>query len=228
MNCSKCGKPLAAGAAKCGACGAEASSSYSYDLAPEAEEAKGKKEEPAAFMLPPGVSAPSAGGPPAPGERPARPPRGERQRGASGATLQGSGFSMKTLGIAAGVLVIFVLLVMKMCGGPSATITMTNKKMGSSAVVTNLQPKVFVFQLVGEASYTFKVEAVDGDVLIGVPQRSSKDKITPEVIKGWNLTAVKKGETQELSGKVGTGSYSLVIATESKRPVRTKFEYLVK
>lgn len=223
MNCSKCGKSIAAGATKCGACGTE--SSYSYDLAPEEEE-KGKKEEPAAFMLPPGVSAPSAAPPPA-GERPARQPRAERSRGASNATLSG-GFSLKTLGIGGGVLLILILLGMKMCGGPSVQITIQNKKSSGTANVSNNTPKAIPFQLVGEASYTFKVEALDGDVLVGVPQRGGRDKITPELIKGWGLTAVKKGETQDFNGKLGTGSYSFLIATDSKKIVRAKFEYQVK
>ncbi len=57
---------------------------------------------------------------------------------------------------------------------------------------------------------------------------SSKDKVNPEVIKSWSLTTVKKGETRDLSEKLGTGSYSLVIVTASKTGVRAKFEYPLK
>jgi hypothetical protein len=232
MNCSKCGKPLAAGAKKC-ACGTEAASSYSYDLLPE-EEPK-KKDSPAdTFALPPGAALPppvALGGGVDLGAgaaaKPAKTSRSfDRSRGAS--LHGGGGLSLKKIGLIAGVGLIVVLLGMRMCSGTKAVITMNNPKAsGASTLYPNMQ-KIIPFQLVGAANYTLQVEAVDGDVSIGVVERGARDKVTPEVVKTWSLTPVKKGEKQVLTNNLGTGSYSFVMLTDTKKGVKIKYEYLVK
>lgn len=223
MKCSSCGKPLAAGANVCAGCGKAASGDYSYDVLPD----EPKKEDAAkdAFMLPPGAALPGNMGLPGPGAVREKAPRGERMRAGSVNQLS---LPYKKIGLYAGVALILVILGMRMCGDSGRKFTGTSDRADSTTILYATTPKVYPFQVAGEYSYTFTVEPVDGDVSFGVVPRSAKDRISPEVVKTWTLTPVRKGESQTLENTVQTGSYSFVIVTESKKAVKVKYKYRVK
>lgn len=223
MNCTSCKKPLKEGATKC-ACGAAVASNFSYDLLPEEPE---KKEEggpgqqyqlPPGALLPPGMTVPA---PTAPGEeKPARVLRADRARGANASGGGKSGI-MK-LAIGGGLALIVILLGMKMCGGPTNKISGPAAKLDQTIQVYPSAAQTRNFEILGKGEYSFTIEAKNGDVSIGVQMRSPKERVTPELVKSWNLTPVTKGESKTLTGELGTGTYSLVIATVSKTGVTVK------
>ena len=230
MNCTSCKKPLKAGATKC-ACGAAVASNYSYDLLPEEPE---KKEEggpgaqyqlPPGSLLPPGMTVPT---PPAPGDekKPTRVLRADRARGANALGKGKTNFFK--MGVGAGAVLIVILLGMRMCGGPSVKISGANK-LDQTFTAFNTMTLTRPFEITGgKAEYSFTVEAKTGDVSIGVVQRGSRDKVTPEIVKGWNLAPVKKGESKTLSGELDSGTYSFVVSTESKVGVQGSIKATVK
>ncbi|HEX7898041.1 MAG TPA: hypothetical protein VF950_09800 [Planctomycetota bacterium] len=228
MNCTSCKKPLKEGATKC-ACGAAVAANYSYDLLPDEP---AKKEEsgpgqqyalPPGSLLPPGMSVPA---PTSPGEeKPARVLRADRARGAN--SMSGGKTNFFKLGVGAGAVLIVILLGMKMCGGTSTKITGANK-LDQGFTVYPASPITRNFEIIGQANYSMTIEAKTGDVNIGVQMRSPKDKITPEVVKGWSLSPVKKGESKTLTGELGTGTYSFVIHTDVKTGVQGKIVATVK
>jgi hypothetical protein len=218
MNCTSCKKPLKEGATKC-ACGAAAPASYSYDLLPDEPVKKTESEGgpgqqyalPPGAVLPPAMALPGGGG-----EKPEKPPM--RARGANSAA--GGKTNFMKLGIGAGVALILIVLSMKMCGGSSNKITGPAARLNEQTFTvysSSALPKNF--EILGKGEYTFTVEAKNGDISIGVQMRGPKERIGPEQLKNWNLTPVKKGESKTLTGELGTGTYSLIIATSSKTGV---------
>ena len=215
---------MAAGATKCAACGA--ASNYSYDLLPDEPE---KKEEGGAgqqYVLPPGaVLPPGMSVPDATKEKPSRVLRADRPRGAN--SMGGGKTNFFKLGVGAGVVLIVIVLGMKMCGGPTTKITGATK-LDQTFTVYPAQPILKNFEIIGTGEYTFTITTKNGDVNIGVPMRSHKERVTPEIIKGWSLAPVKKGETKTLEGELGTGTYSFVIATDTKTGVTGSIKATVK
>ena len=222
---------MAAGAKACAACGKAASSDYSYDLLPD--EPPKKKEEGPGFALPEGTVLPppvtlGGGTDMGTGHEAAPKPKRSGPRPPGAGLNSGGGLTLKQIGMGALGLLVLVILMMQMCGGSSFKVTGGQPKGEGAGLLFATGPRGFPIQIMGEASYTFTVEAMDGDVSMGFVSRQPRDRITPEVIKTWTLTPVKKGEPQTLSGKMSSGSYSFVIVTESKKAVKIKYSYLVK
>lgn len=214
MNCASCKKPVPVGASKCPACGAELKQEYSYDLLPDEPAAKTEEAGPS-FTLPPGVE----GSPAVTSEEKApRLSRSDRPRGAN-AMAGGGGINLFKLGVGAGVLLILIVLGTKMCGS-SVKITgpgNPGNKVETTFSTSNVFSKAWPFQIEGgKAAYSMTVVPKNGDVRIGVVRRGPKDKITPEIIKTWELTPAAKGESKVLEGTLESGQYSFVIVTDSK------------
>lgn len=230
MNCTSCKKPVAVGAAKCPACGAKVTQEYSYDLLPDEPE---KKDEagpgqqyqlPEGAVLPPAINLPTAKDDKA--EKPERVLRADRPRGAN--AQAGGKTNLFKVGVGLAAVAIVILGVMRMCGGPSVKISGA-AKVDQSFSASNLMTVARPFEIFGgKAGYTLTVEAKNGDVKIGVVQRGARDKITPDIVKGWALTPVSKGETKTLTGELDGGSYSFVIATDSKTIVQGSIKATVK
>lgn len=230
MNCTSCKKPVAVGAAKCPACGAKVTSEYSYDLLPDEPEKKPDEGGAGAqYQLPPGAVLPPPMTMPSTeekGDKPARVLRADRPRGAN--AQAGGKTSLFKLGVGLAAVAIVVLGAMRMCGGPSVKISGATK-VDQSFSASNLMTVARPFEIFGgKAGYTLTVEAKNGDVKIGVVQRGGRDKITPEIVKGWALTPVSKGETKTLTGELDGGSYSFVVATDSKVIVQGSIKASVK
>jgi hypothetical protein len=232
MNCTSCKKPIAVGAAKCPACGAKVAQEYSYDLLPDEPEKKtdeggpGQQYQlPEGAILPPAVNLPTAKDDKE--GKPARVLRADRPRGAN-AVGGGGKASLYKMAVGLAVVAIMVLLGTRMCGGPSVKIS-GNFKLEQSFSTSNNMTVARPFEIFGgKAEYTMTVEANNGDIKIGVVQRGARDKITPELVKGWALTPVAKGESKTLTGALESGQYSWIIATDSKVIVQGAIKTSVK
>lgn len=231
MNCSKCGKALAAGAKACAACGTEASSSYSYDLLPEEPAQKKKEAEAPPFALPEGAALPPPvvlGGGTDMGTGHQAPAKPKRSPTSVAGLNSGGGLTLRQITIGAFGVLALVLLFFSMCGGSSFKLKSGQPKSEGSATIFATMPRLVPVEIIGSASYTYTVQAVDGDVSIGVVNRMSKERPTPEMLKSWNLTPVAKGESHTLTGKMTSGLWSFVAVTESKKSVRIKVSYQIK
>jgi hypothetical protein len=231
-NCPSCGKATAAGATRCAGCGkplsapAPAASSDEIDLMPE------EAPKPSAFQAyaePPPVG---PEGPPAPGKKkrdrakeaipvPAGPPVPEDP------TVRKD--NLKFGMIAAGVFLLLVILVsLKLC-------RVENKISGRTPfdqtfAVPPEKPRVENYDVTGSFSYSFEVSALDGDVLVGVAQRSPTDPATPAALKklAEALTPVRKGETSPMTGELKSGKHSWIVIAEGKKSVRVKVKFSAK
>ena len=206
-----CGAPVSGKAPKV------ASPPQELDLLP-VEPSKGP-----VFEQPPGVAvAPGA-------SRPQGAPPGRRavdsRRGAASHTGGGSGKFVLVGVVLAALLVGFLAL--KFCGGGPETKIVGRPKFDAALTLYANQPRVENLQVTGVANYTFEVNALDGDVLIGVARRSPKDPATPAALKRLpeKLTLLRKGETRQLTGKMETGSYSWIVLNEAKKPAKVKVKF---
>ena len=83
-------------------------------------------------------------------------------------------------------------------------------------------------EVTGKVPYTLDVTAQDGDVLVGVFQRSPKELSTLAALKklAEGFETVKKGDTHSIKGEFVAGQYTWALANEGKKPVRAKIKFL--
>lgn len=208
--------------------GSDLPEGFSYDLKPE-EPKKADPSGPPAEMptgpLPPSLEPPG----PNDGPDPHRPPLKARKEGPRGAAAGGGSEGKgKLIGLGVGGLVLVLILFLtlrpskvpvKISGRSNfdATITVS----AGSARIENLDVKG------GAADYTFDVDAIDGNVLVGVAKRSPRDPITPAVLKKLpgGLQPATKGGGKSLSGTLEPGTWSWIVLNESKTPVKAKVKF---
>jgi hypothetical protein len=226
-SCPACGKGVTASAAKCPSCGKEiaapapAAGGHSYDLMPE--EPKKEEASPRATAFDAAISEQAAVAA-KPGEiiRPKIKLRDDDDGPQTPFFTKGTA----AMAIIAGLMVIGV--VFKACRteykleGAWRRPTMSDNTFGAN------RPKVENFVVKGGANYEFEVQAIDGDLLIGVVRRDPKSTANNAGLKAApeGLTAVPKGSTQKLEGYLKPGTYSWVVVNEGAKPVKGKWRYL--
>jgi hypothetical protein len=239
MNCPKCQTPAAAGAAHCKRCGtplgakaaATPSSSDEIDLMP----LEPTKPSYSAYEPPPGmeVPPPPAGkaetksrtkgapdGPPAPPGADYVP----KIRGSMAAPPK----SKLTLIIGGGVGVIVVGLILWMVLRTKNEMVLGKPKFEQAVSLNAGQVRVENVEVTGVMNYVLEVNVSDGDMIVGVVQRSPKDSAKlPDLKKLEPLETVKKGETKELKGEFkGKEKWSWVLLNDTKKPARAKVKFV--
>jgi hypothetical protein len=231
MNCPSCGTAAPTGAAHCKRCGKPlgaksapaASASDEIDLMP-LEESKAPAHS--SFEPPPDLALPGALGkqpkdyskPPEPGEPVSK------IRGANAAPPKGN--MNLIIGAVLAVLVVGYL-------GWRLVRTKNEVVAGKAKVETTvaLQPgttRVENVEITGKVPYTFEVNALDGDVLVAIFQRSPKELATLPALKklAEGFETVRKGETHPMQGEFQAGQYSWVVANDGKKVVRAKVKFV--
>ena len=237
MNCPKCQTPAAAGAAHCKRCGtalgkaaAKASSSDEIDLMPMEES---KTPAFSAYEPPPGLELPGAPAPglklgpkDAPSDGPPGPPSPEaiaKIRGANAAPPQSP--LVKIIGA---VVVVLVLgfIVWRLVRTKNEVIT-GKSKFEQPVMLGSNQVKVENIEVTGNVAYKLEVEILDGELLVGVVERSHKESQKMADLKKYDLKAMKKGDKEEFSGEFKHKvQASWIFANDSKKPAKAKVKFL--
>jgi hypothetical protein len=231
MNCPSCGTAAPSGAAHCKRCGTVLGAKSAPAAVPDEIELMPLEEsKPPAhsdFEPPPNLNAlPGAvGKPPKDYSKPPEPGEPVRKiRGASAAPPQGK--KGMIIGAALAVLVFGFI-------GWRVFRTKNEVVAGKAKVDTtvSLQPgatRVENVEITGKVPYTFEVNALDGDVLVAIFQRSPKDLATLPALRklAEGFETVRKGETHPMQGEFTAGQYSWVVANDGKKPVRAKVKFV--
>lgn len=239
MNCPKCQTPAAAGASHCKRCGsplsakaAAASSSDEIDLMP----LEPSKESFSAYEPPPGVD---AGGPPPPPEKggtksrakadptaPPGPPGADyvpKIRGANASPAQ----SKLTLIVGGLVAVIVVGLVVWSLVRTKNEVIVGKAKYEQVIPLGSGMVRLENLQVTGMFAYTLDVEILDGEMLVGLVQRSHKDpQKLPDLKKCDGLESLKKGDKKQITGELKhKEQYSWMLLNDSKKPAKAKVKF---
>jgi hypothetical protein len=239
MNCPKCQTPAAAGAAHCKRCGtalgkaaaAKApSSSDEIDLMPmePAKSSYSAYEPPPGLDVAPGPAAsPVKLGPKdAPSDGPPGPPSPEaiaKIRGANAAPPQSP-----LVKIVGGVVVVLILgfIVWRLVRTKNEVIT-GKSKFEQPVTLGSNQVKVENIEVTGIVSYKLEVEILDGEMLVGVVERSHKESQKMADLKKYDLKSMKKGDKEEFSGEFKHKvQASWIFANDSKKPAKAKVKFL--
>ena len=240
MNCPKCQTPAAAGATHCKRCGAPlssktaaaASSSDEIDLMPLEE----SKQVYSAYEPPPGVD---AGGPPAP---PAE-KGGTKSRAKADPTAPpgapGADYVPKIRGANAGpaqknwTLIVGGVVGVIVVGLVLWSLLRTKTEFFGKAKFEQPVPlgsgmvKLENFNVTGTFTYTLDVEVQDGELLVGVVQRSPKDpQKLADLKKCDGLESLKKGEKKQFAGELKhKEQWSWMLLNDTKKPARAKVKF---
>jgi hypothetical protein len=241
MNCPKCQTPAAAGATHCKRCGsplsakaaAAPSSSDEIDLMP----LEPAKPSYSAYEPPPGVGSVAPTAPPEKGATKSRtkgppdptappPPPDDyvpKLRGANSGPAQ----SKLTLiiGSVVGVIVVGIVL---------WSLLRTKTEFFGKAKFEQMVPlgggmvKLENFNVTGMYSYTFDVEVTDGELLVGVVQRSHKDpQKLADLKKCDGLESLKKGDKKQFTGELKhKEQYSWMLLNDTKKPAKSKVKFV--
>lgn len=236
MNCPKCGTPAQAGASHCRRCGsalsakaaAAASSSDEYELMP-LEESKAPAHS--SFEPPPDLPPP----PPMPGAKakPAVDPRGPEGPPPPDGKIRGAmaipkKSNVNTL-IGAAVVGLVLAWILWLVFRTKDEVVVGKPKSEYTALLQPNQTRVDNYSVTGLVPYTFEISVVDGEMLVGVVQRSHKDPTNMAGIKKLidPLETLKKGDTRTFTGEFKhKEQYSWVLANDSKKPARAKVKLL--
>ena len=237
MNCPKCQTPAAAGASHCKRCGsplsakaAAAASSDEIDLMP----LEPSKEAYSAYEPPPGVD---AGGPPvaaAPEKGgtksrakpdPSAPPADyvPKIRGANAGPAQ----SKLTLIIGGLVAVIVVGLIVWSLVRTKNEVIVGKGKYEQVIPLGSGMVRLENLQVTGQFSYTLDVDVQDGEMLVGLVQRSHKDpQKLADLKKCDGLESLKKGDKKQFTGELKhKEQYSWMLLNDTKKPAKAKVKF---
>jgi hypothetical protein len=240
MNCPKCQTPAAAGAAHCKRCGTALggkgaaakkapAASDEIDLMPMEES---KTPAYSAYEPPPGLDLPAAapglklGPKDAPSDGPPGPPSPEaiaKIRGANAAPPQSP--LVKIIGA---VVVVLVLgfIVWRLVRTKNEVIT-GKSKYEQPVMLGSNQVKVENIEVTGVVSYKLEVEILDGEMLVGVVERSHKESQKMADLKKYDLKSMKKGDKEEFTGEFKHKvQASWIFANDSKKPAKAKVKFL--
>lgn len=225
MTCAKCKKESPEGSKKCVGCGMTLVMPDEIDLMPEAVSDKPSGmpmfQQPAGDFQPsePGGGGGGSGGPPGKGKR-----KSLEGRGASANVNSGGGKGI----LIGGALALLVVggLGFALCGTKNE-VKGKAKHEGPIAVPPG-KSRVENFEVTGTIGYAFEVEALDGDVVIGVAKRSPKGLTTSAVLKALpgERRSIPAGRTDDLKGDLETGQYSWFLVNDGKKPIKTKVKFL--
>ena len=238
MNCPKCTTPAAAGATHCKRCGtplsakaAAPAATEEYDLMPmeEAKPAFSAYEPPPGLDLgppPPAAAGAKGGAKAAPGGPPGAPGADyvPKIRGAMASPPQ----NKLTRIIGAAVAVVGLIVVAYFVFRTKSEMVFGKPK---TEQLILLQPgKVFPadVEATGVMSYAFDVEMLDGEMLVGMVQRSRKDpKTLADLKKCEPLKTLRKGEKESFTGELKhKEQWSWMLLNDSKKPARAKVKFL--
>jgi hypothetical protein len=236
MNCPKCQTPAAAGASHCKRCGsplsakaAAASSSDEIDLMP----LEPSKEAFSAYEPPPGVE---AGGPPVAAPEkggtksrakadPSAPPGDyvPKIRGANAGPAQ----SKLTLIIGGLVAVIVVGLIVWSLVRTKNEVIVGKGKYEQVIPLGSNMVRLENLQVTGQFSYTLDVDVQDGEMLVGLVQRSHKDpQKLADLKKCDGLETLKKGDKKQFTGELKhKEQYSWMLLNDTKKPAKAKVKF---
>jgi len=238
MNCPKCQTPAAAGASHCKRCGtalggkaaaAKPASSDEIDLMPLEES---KTPAYSAYEPPPGMNLPgSTAGPPKLGPKtapdgPPGPPGADyvpKIRGANASPAQS-----KTTMIVGAVVAALILgfIVWRLVRTKNEVIFGKPK----FEQIVSLGPglvKIEDIEATGVVNYTFDIEVVDGEMMVGITQRSrSEPKKIADLKKCDGLETLKKGEKTQKTGELRNKEQnSWMLLNDTKKPARAKVKF---
>lgn len=241
MNCPKCQTPAAAGAAHCKRCGtalsgkaaAAPSSSDEIDLMP-LEPAKSSYS---AYEPPPGVDSVA---PPAPPEKGGTKSRAKAAADPSGPPGLPEDYVPKIRGANAGpaqskvTMIIGGLVAVIVVGLIAWAIFRTkNEVIVGKAKFEQVVPlgsgmvRLENLQVTGQFSYTLDVDIQDGELLVGLVQRSHKDpQKLADLKKLDGLETMKKGDKKQITGELKhKEQYSWMLLNDTKKPAKAKVKF---
>jgi hypothetical protein len=239
MNGPKCQTPAAAGAAHCKRCGSPLGGKAAAAKAPAASDEidlmpleESKTPAYSAYEPPPGLDLP--GGPaPAlklgpkggPSDGPPGPPSPEaiaKIRGANAAPPANPLTKFIGLGVVVVVLGLIAWLVLR----TKNEIIVGKPKFEQPIMLGSNQVKVENIEVTGHFSYKLDVEILDGELLVGVVERSHKDSAKLADLKKHDLKSMKKGDKEEFTGdfkhKVQA---SWMFLNDSKKPAKARVKF---
>jgi hypothetical protein len=86
---------------------------------------------------------------------------------------------------------------------------------------------VVVVLVLGFVSYKLEVEILDGEMLVGVVERSHKESQKMADLKKYDLKSMKKGDKEEFTGEFKHKvQASWIFANDSKKPAKAKVKFL--
>jgi len=237
MNCPKCQTPAAAGASHCKRCGsplsakaAAASSSDEIDLMP----LEPSKEAFSAYEPPPGIdgggppvaAAPEKGGTKSRAKAdPSGPPADyvPKIRGANAGPAQ----SKLTLIIGGLVAVIVVGLIVWSLVRTKNEVIVGKGKYEQVIPLGSGMVRLENLQVTGQFSYTLDVDVQDGEMLVGLVQRSHKDpQKLADLKKCDGLESLKKGDKKQFTGELKhKEQYSWMLLNDTKKPAKAKVKF---
>ena len=238
MNCPKCQTPAAAGAAHCKRCGASLggkaaagkapASSDEIDLMPLEES---KTPAFSAYEPPPGLNLPGAapglklGPKEGPSDGPPAPPSPEaiaKIRGANAGPPQ----SPLTKIIGAVVVVLILGFIGWRLIRTKDEVVAGKSKFEQPVQLGANQVKLENIEVTGTVPYKLDVEILDGEMLVGVVQRSHKDSAKLADLKKLELKLMKKGDKEEFSGEFKHKEQSSwMLLNDTKKPAKAKVKF---
>ena len=240
MNCPKCQTPAAAGAAHCKRCGTPLTKGAAAKKAPAASDEidlmpmeESKTPAYSAYEPPPGLDLPGAAAPglklgpkDGPSDGPPGPPSPEaiaKIRGANAAPPQ----SPLTKIIGAGVVVLILGLIGWAMLRTKNEVIFGKPKYDQPVQLGSNQVKVENIEVTGVVAYKLEVEILDGELLVGVVQRSHKDSQKLADLKSkHDLKLMKKGDKEEFSDTFKHKEQSSwMLLNDSKKPAKARVKF---